>query len=72
MHTAQSLNDHLKAGGAVLIGTYGRSTVYTAKHAGAFTQRGDELHVKRGKSTDCLGKGHMLYVAIRLGHPRGD
>ena len=53
---ASILNSHLAKGGAVQVSTYGRSTIYTKRNAGAFETRANgDLIVKRGRSTECLG-----------------
>jgi hypothetical protein len=66
---ADTINAYLANGGYVQITTYTRSTVYSKKHAGYFTQGKDgNLYVKRGKSKDCLtvGGGSGMLVGIRF------
>ncbi len=64
--SADALNTHLSGGGSVQVTTYLRSTIYTAKHAGMFFERGDNLYVKRGRYADCLSTGNRLLVSVRL------
>jgi hypothetical protein len=65
---AGRINDHLAAGGKVMVGTHLRSTIYGPKHAGWFSAdaKGD-LRVRRGRGTDCIGFAKTgLLVAVRF------
>lgn len=65
--TADYINDWLRNGGCVRVGTYLRYTDYKPKHAGMFTEGRDGcLYVARGKSRDCLSSGQRLLVSLRL------
>ena len=67
--TAETLNEHLAAGGRVQVTTYGRSTIYQKRHAGMFSQGKDgNLYVASGRSKDCLtmAGGTKVLVGIRL------
>lgn len=66
--TAVELNAHLAKGGAVQVTTYGRSTIYKARHAGMFTDGADgSLYVARGRSKDRLATPTLgAAVSIRL------
>ena len=66
MTYAEEINNHLENGGTVIVATYLKSWQYTKKHAGMFYMSGDDLRVKRGKSSDCLSMGKQLLVSIRL------
>jgi hypothetical protein len=67
MITADTLNNHLMAGGVVQVSTHLKSYLYQKKHAGMFVQDGKNLYVKHGKQRNCLASGDMVYVAIRMG-----
>lgn len=65
---ASEINDHLTAGGKVMVGTHTRATVYGPKHSGWFSadSRGD-LRVRQGRGTVCLGGAKLgLMVAVRF------
>lgn len=66
MNYADKINKHLELGGTVIVATYLRTWQYDKKHAGMFFMKGDNLHVKRGKSNDCLSHGKNLLVSIKL------
>lgn len=69
-YTAEQLNAVLRDDGYVQVTTHLRSTLYSARHAGWFTQGKDgNLYVRRGRTKDCLSmdEGRRLLVAIRLG-----
>jgi len=69
MVTADQINDHLAAGGRVVIGTYTRSTVYGCEHSGCFeTGQDGNLYVRHGRSIICLTMlgGEHLLVKIKL------
>lgn len=59
---AAKINEHLKSGGVVQVTTYARSTIYTSKHAGWFTQGSDGIYVRQGR-----GKVFLGFTPIRLG-----
>ena len=50
----EEVRAHLLAGGAVMVVTYYKGTIYTAKHADWFTHNSTGWYVRRGKSKDCL------------------
>ena len=64
---AATLNAHLESGGVVQVTTYLRSTLYNRKHAGWFTERGGNLHVRHGRGTVQLSIGERMLVGIRCG-----
>lgn len=69
---AETLNSHLRSGGAVQVTTGARSTIYTSEHAGWFSTGLDRnLYVQWGGKKNCLtfGKGKHLLVGIRLAPP---
>jgi len=72
-YTAEELNAHLLAGGAVLVATYTRATEYRQKHAGWFsTAKDGALLVQSGNRKDRLSLADgSLIVSIRLGYPKG-
>lgn len=65
---ADKINAHLKDGGAVMVATYTKRTIYKSNHAGWFSARGPDLFVRRGRRHDALSSGGHLGVAIRFGH----
>lgn len=67
--TADRLNSHLTAGGIVQVSTYLKSTIYTRKHAGWFTENAKgEIFVRQGRGKVCIaGIGGRFVVGIRLG-----
>lgn len=46
--------DHLKAGGAVMVCTHWRSTMYRSKHADWFSCDKSGMYVRNGKSKVCV------------------
>lgn len=65
---AQSLNDHLAAGGYVQVTTYMKSWIYGPKHAGWFFEDSHgNMRVKHGRSSVVLSYGNRLLVGIRTG-----
>ena len=66
MYTAERLNAHLSAGGRVVVATYTRATVYSAKHCGWFVDKADGVYVRHGRTFDYLGKAEKPLVGIRL------
>lgn len=68
MLTANHLNQHLASGGIVQITTYARSTLYSSKHAGWFTEDAKgAIYVKRGRSKDQVAMPGRWLVGVRLG-----
>lgn len=65
--TAGQLNEHLKSGGVVQVTTHMHSTLYGEKHAGHFSEKNGNLHVKAGKGTNQLSQGGRMLVGIRTG-----
>ena len=66
--TADELNAHLADGGAIVVATYTRSTVYNGpKYAGWFSESGGNLYVRHGRGKVCLSVGGTLVVGIRTG-----
>jgi hypothetical protein len=63
---SDKINAHLAGDGVVMVSTYGRATQYDKKHAGMFFMANDNLHVKRGKNSDCLSFGDNLLVSIKF------
>ena len=65
---AAKINAHLSAGGAVMVCTHLRSTVYRAKHAGMFSAADNgDLRVRHGRGSVCLGTAKLgLMVAVRF------
>ena len=58
----RAIQQHLQAGGSVMIPTYTKCTVYRPKHAAMFgVSRTNGLYVMRGKSKD-----HLLFTSIRF------
>jgi hypothetical protein len=57
------IHTHLSAGGRIVVATYTRATVYTAKHADLFRATKSGLYVTRGKSRDCLNFTTIKFVA---------
>ena len=68
--SADAINAPLRAGGRVVVATYGRAVVYGPRNAGDFTEGkvSGNLYVRRGRSRDCLTfkGGRELLVTIRL------
>jgi hypothetical protein len=64
--SADTLNAYLTRGGVVRVATYLRVTVYRAKHAGMFFERGGSLYVRSGKGSNCLSFGDRLLVKIAV------
>ena len=48
------IQQHLTAGGKVMIVTYAKATIYDQRHVGWFTATETDLYVRRGKGKDCL------------------
>ncbi len=65
---ADKINNHLSGGGVVQVTTCAKSWLYEAKHTGWFSMVGKSLHVRHGRSTNCLSCGDRLLVGIRFGH----
>jgi hypothetical protein len=68
--TADALNAHLRGGGVVQVTTYGRSTIYSERHAGWFYERDGNLMVRaggRGKRGLQLSIKHLMLVSLRGG-----
>ena len=58
---------HLRAGGAVRVGTQLRYTDYRTKHADwFFVDAKGNLRVRSGRSSLCLSFGDRLLVSIRF------
>ena len=64
---AHELNQHLASGGVVQVTTYTRSTLYTKKHAGWFSEHAGNLYVRYGKGKNQLSIGDRMVVVIRTG-----
>jgi len=64
---ADKLNSVLHGDGVVQVTTYLKSTLYTKKHAGMFSMRGDSLYVQHGKSINRLSHGKQMLVGVRTG-----
>jgi hypothetical protein len=65
--TADALNAHLASGGIVQVTTYLRSTIYSRKHAGWFSEHEGSLHVRHGRTCNRLSTGERLLVSVRTG-----
>jgi len=64
MTRADKINAFLENGGVIVVSTYTKATQYDKDHAGMFFMKGDNLHVKSGKSDLCLSHGNMDMVHI--------
>ena len=67
--TADQLNAALASGATVDVLTYGRTTRYTRRHEGWFSQSAKgNLQVRHGRGVDTLscGDGTVLMVGIRI------
>ena len=65
--TAEKINSHLRDGGVAQVTTYLRSTLYTSKHAGWFTDVDGSLYVRHGRGRNQLSIGDRPLVGIKLG-----
>lgn len=65
--SAGELNAHLSSGGVVQVTTHAKSTLYEPKHAGHFSEKNGNLHVKYGRGTNQLSIGKTMLVGIRTG-----
>ena len=63
---ADRINNHLAAGGRVVIATYTRATVYDQRHAGWFSVAGYSLYVRHGRGKVSLGLADRPSVGIRF------
>jgi hypothetical protein len=65
MTRAEKINQFLEDDGIVMVTSYTKSWQYEKKHAGMFFMRGEDLHVKSGKSDVCLSNGNRDLVNIQ-------
>jgi hypothetical protein len=57
----KTIQDHLKAGGSVLMCTHCKQTRFDPKHIGMFSASRNGAFVQRGRSNDCIDGVTFLF-----------
>lgn len=61
----ETIQNHLRAGGKIMVSTYTQSKIYGPNCADMFSAKPDGLYVKRGrKYVDCINHSHIQFSKL--------